>query len=63
MEFWRGTTSFLSAKCGLCGTEMPIKVKQKITSSDDIKWFAVQFDLHMKRKHLAEYRIHGHWEA
>jgi hypothetical protein len=53
----------VSAKCGLCGTEMPLKVSRSATLSDDIKWFAAQFDLHMKQKHLPEYRIQGQREA
>jgi hypothetical protein len=54
---------FVSAKCGLYGTEMPIKVRRNATSSDGIKWFAPQFDHHMELKHLSESRIHGQREA
>jgi len=55
---------FMSAKCGLCDKEMPIKANQKATSSEDhIKWFAAQFDLHMKQEHLSEYKIHGRREV
>jgi hypothetical protein len=53
----------VSAKCGICGEEMPHEVERRATSSEDIQRFAAQFDLHMKQKHLTEYRIHGHREA
>lgn len=56
-------TCVLSARCSLCGREMPINLKGSANSSDDIKWFAAQFDLHMKQKHLPEYKIHGRREV
>ena len=53
----------VSAKCGICGEEMSSEVKRRTTSTEDVEWFAAQFDLHMKQKHLPEYRISGHREA
>jgi hypothetical protein len=56
-------TDSVSAKCGTCGEGMPSKVKRGAAPSDDITWLAAQFDLHMKQRHLPEYRIQDHLEA
>jgi hypothetical protein len=58
-----GATGFVSAKCGLCDEEMPMEEKRSATSLDEIRWFAAQFDFHMKEKHLAEYTIPGRLEV
>lgn len=43
-------TDSVSAKCGLCSEDMRNNVEQGGTASEDITWFAAEFDLHMKLK-------------
>jgi len=44
----------VSAKCSVCSDQMP-HLESKGASSEDItKWFAIQFDLHVRHKHGRE---------
>lgn len=41
----------VSAKCSLCGEQMP-QGKPRITDPiDNVEWFAAQFRLHVERSH------------
>ena len=41
----------VSAKCSVCGAQMP-QAKPRITNPiDNVAWFTVQFDLHVSQNH------------
>jgi hypothetical protein len=42
----------VSAKCSLCGEEMPQGAPRIMNPIDNIAWFAAQFRLHVERNHL-----------
>jgi hypothetical protein len=44
----------LSAKCSACGVQMPLMESKNASSAESEKWFAIQFDLHVRRKHSRE---------
>jgi hypothetical protein len=44
----------VSAKCSVCGVQMPHMEHKGASSADGIKWFAIQFDLHVRHKHSHE---------
>jgi hypothetical protein len=44
----------VSAKCSACGVQMPLMESKGASSAESIKWFAIQFDLHMRQKHSRE---------
>jgi hypothetical protein len=41
----------ISAKCSVCGIEMPHMESKGASSAESIKWFGIQFDLHVRHKH------------
>lgn len=41
----------ISAKCSACGTRMPLMESKGASSAESIKWFAIQFDLHVRQTH------------
>jgi hypothetical protein len=42
----------VSAKCSLCGEQMPRGTPRIMNSIDNVEWFAAQFRLHVARIHL-----------
>ena len=42
----------VSAKCSLCGEQMPRGTQRIMDSIDNVAWFAAQFRLHVARTHL-----------
>ena len=44
----------ISAKCSACGAQMPLMESKGASSAESIKWFAIQFDLHVRQKHSRE---------
>jgi hypothetical protein len=42
----------VSAKCSLCGEQMPQGTPRIMNSIRNVAWFAVQFRLHVARTHL-----------
>jgi hypothetical protein len=44
----------LSANCSACGVQMPLMESKGASSAENIKWFAIQFDLHVRQKHSRE---------
>ena len=44
----------ISAKCSGCGKQMPIMEAKGASSTDSIKWFAIQLDLHVRQEHSRE---------
>ncbi len=42
----------VSAKCSLCGEQMPPGTPRITNSIDKIEWFAAQFRVHVARSHL-----------
>jgi hypothetical protein len=43
-----------SAKCSACGVQMPLMESKGGSSAERSKWFAIQFDLHVRQKHSSE---------
>jgi len=41
----------VSARCSGCGKQMPVMAAKGASSADSFKWFAIQFDLHVRHKH------------
>jgi hypothetical protein len=41
----------ISAKCSVCGVQMPVMESKGASSAESIKWFAIQFELHVRHKH------------
>jgi len=44
----------VSAKCSACGVQMPFMESKGASSAESEKWFAIQFDLHVRHKHSRE---------
>jgi hypothetical protein len=44
----------VSAMCSACGVQMPLMESKGASSAECIKWFAIQFDVHMIQKHSRE---------
>jgi hypothetical protein len=44
----------VSAKCSFCGVQMPLMESKGASSAESNKWFAIQFDLHVRQKHARE---------
>jgi hypothetical protein len=44
----------VSAKCSACGIQMPLMESRGASSAESSKWFAIQFDLHVRQKHSRE---------
>jgi hypothetical protein len=44
----------ISAMCSACGVQMPFMESKGASSAESIKWFAIQFDLHIRHKHSRE---------
>jgi len=44
----------VSAKCSACADQMPLMESKGASSAESIKWFAIQFDLHVRQKHSRE---------
>jgi hypothetical protein len=42
------------AKCSACGIQMPLMESKGASSVESSKWFAIQFDLHVRQKHSCE---------
>jgi hypothetical protein len=42
----------VSAKCSVCGEEMPQSRPRLLNPMDNVEWFAAQFRLHLERIHL-----------
>ena len=43
-----------SARCSICGVQMPRMKSEGASSAESSKWFAIQFDLHVRQKHSRE---------
>jgi hypothetical protein len=41
----------VSARCSACFVQMPLMESKGASSAEGIKWFAIQFDLHVRQKH------------
>lgn len=41
----------VSAKCSICGEQMPQGKPRIVQPADNVAWFAVQFDLHVTQRH------------
>ena len=46
----------VSAKCSLCGEQMPQSVPRIADPMDSVEWFAAQFRVHIARIHLEAWR-------
>jgi hypothetical protein len=44
----------VSAKCSACGVQMPLMESKGASSAESKRWFAIQFDLHVRQKHSRE---------
>jgi hypothetical protein len=44
----------VTAKCSACGVQMPLMESKGASSEESGKWFAIQFDLHVRQKHSHE---------
>lgn len=44
----------ISAKCSKCLVQMPHMEHKGASQAESIKWFAIQFDLHVRHKHVYE---------
>jgi hypothetical protein len=44
----------VSANCSICGVQLPHMESKGASSAESIKWFAIQFDLHVRQKHSRE---------
>jgi hypothetical protein len=44
----------VSAKCSACGVQMPHMQSKGASSVENKRWFAIQFDLHVRQKHSRE---------
>jgi hypothetical protein len=44
----------ISATCSACGVQMPLMESKGASQAEGIKWFAIQFDLHVRHKHSRE---------
>ena len=44
----------ISAKCSVCGVQMPHMESKGASSEDITKWFLIQFDLHVRHEHGRE---------
>jgi hypothetical protein len=42
------------AKFSACGAQMPTMESKGASSPETIKWFTIQFDLHLRQKHSHE---------
>jgi hypothetical protein len=42
----------VSAKCSLCGEQMPRGAPRIMNSIDSVEWFAARFRLHVAQTHL-----------
>ena len=42
----------VSAKCSLCGEQMPQAKPRIVVPMDNVEWFAAQFRVHVERCHL-----------
>jgi len=40
-----------TAKCSICGEEMPARRRWINSSADNLAWFAEQFRIHVEREH------------
>jgi hypothetical protein len=47
-----GNSIPVSAKCSLCGEQMPQGTPRFMNSIDAVGWFAAQFRVHVARIHL-----------
>ena len=48
------TSHPISAKCSACGVRMPLMESKGASSAEVIKWFAIQFHLHVGHRHNRE---------
>jgi hypothetical protein len=44
----------ISAKCFACDAQMSLMESKGASSAESSKWFAIQFDLHVRQKHSRE---------
>jgi len=44
----------IAAKCSACGVQMPLMESKGASTAESSKWFAIQFDLHVRHKHTRE---------
>jgi hypothetical protein len=44
----------VSAKCSMCGVQMLHMESKRASSANSTKWFAIQFDLHVRTKHTKD---------
>jgi hypothetical protein len=44
----------VSAKCSVCGEQMPQAKPRIVEPTENVAWFAAQFDIHVKRMHPRE---------
>ena len=44
----------VSARCSACGVQMPLMESKGASLVESVKWFAIQFQLHVRQKHSRE---------
>jgi hypothetical protein len=44
----------VAAKCSACNAQMPLMESKGASAAESSRWFAIQFDLHMRQKHIHE---------
>jgi len=51
----------VSAKCSMCGMQMPQRKPRIMSPIENVAWFAAQFDLHLQENHPPDPRkaLHG----
>lgn len=51
----------VSAKCSMCGMQMPQREPRITNPIENVAWFAAQFDLHLLQNHPPDPRkaLHG----
>jgi len=45
----------VSAKCSMCGEQMPQSTPRIPNSIDNVAWFAAQFRVHVAQRHLPDW--------
>jgi hypothetical protein len=53
---YSANSHLVTAKCSACGVQMPLMGSKGASSAESSKWFAIQFGLHVRRKHIDSIR-------
>jgi hypothetical protein len=51
---YNSNSHIISAKCSLCGVQMPLMESKGASPAESSRWFAIQYDLHVRHKHSRE---------